>query len=224
MKNVKLATPADGKNTIEIQGTATLLLSGANNKITGSDRCPLAVTKGTLTINGTDNDKLTLTGGNSTDAGCLGINSGANLIINGGNIVADGSKTEGAGIGSYWKGGESCGSITINGGKIEALGGGSSAGIGAGNQCECGNIIITGGNITAQGGGGYGGAGIGSSSGGSCGNITISGNKTVVTATKGSESSNDIGIGDGGSCGTVTIKAGATVNGTKYSKDNVGRI
>lgn len=227
LKDVILAAPADGKNTIEVQGTATLLLSGTKNNITGSNKCPLAVTSGTLTINGTDNDKLTLTGGNSTDAGCLGLKSRANLIINGGNIVADGGKTEGAGIGSYWTGSTSdyyYGSITIKGGTIEAIGGKDAAGIGAGNQCRGGDIIITGGNITAKGGNGYGGAGIGSSSYGSCGNITISGNKTVVTATKGSESSNNIGVGYGGSCGIVTIKAGATVNGTTYSEDHVGRI
>ncbi|MDO5544183.1 MAG: hypothetical protein Q4F77_12920, partial [Acinetobacter sp.] len=226
LKNVILAAPANGKNTIEIQGTATLLLSGINN-ITASDKSPLAVTSGTLTIDGTDADELTLNGGNGYNAGGLALSNGANLIINGGNIVADGSKTiNGSGIGSYWTGlyNPYCGSITINGGKIKALGGGNSAGIGAGNNCKCGNIVITGGDITTQGGGNYGRAGIGSSSAGNCGNITISGNKTVVTATKGSASSNDIGIGDGGNCGTVTIKAGATVNSITYTVDHDGRI
>lgn len=219
LKDVILAAPANGKNTIEIQGNATLLLSGANNNITGSNLCPLAVTKGTLTINGTDNDKLRLTGGKSGDAGCLGINSGANLIINGGHIVADGSKTEGAGIGSYWAGGERCGTITINSGIINASGGESAAGIGSGRQCGCGDIIITGGNITATGGerdqGGYkmGGAGIGSgeyspntgSQNGYCGDITISGKNTVVVATAGCSNCDDIGVGYSGKCGVVTI-------------------
>lgn len=206
LQNIKLAAPQNKVNTIEVQGTALLVLSGTN-EIKGSDRCPLAVTNGTLTINGTDTDQLKLTGGQSTDAGCLGLNSGTNLIINGGHIVADGSKTEGAGIGSYWTGDQrQCGSITINGGKIEAMGGTDSAGIGAGNQCRCGDITITGGNVTAKGGGGkWGGAGIGSSSSGGCGNITISGKNTSVTATAGSNSSDDIGNGDDGSCGTVTI-------------------
>lgn len=211
LKNVILAAPSnDYVSTIEIEGTATLLLSGTN-KISGSrNRCPLNVTSGTLTINGTDTDQLTLVGGASTDAGCLGL-SKASLIINGGNIVADGSQTEGAGIGSYWASAKECGDITINGGIIKASGGSGSAGIGSGYQCRCGNIIITGGNITAIGGrGDWGGAGIGSgtasgSTTGVCGNITIFGKNTLVTATAGNGSCDDIGIGEYGHCGTVTI-------------------
>lgn len=233
LKNVILPAPENGYNTIEINGSATLLLSGTNeitgvsteSYINGRNLCPLVVKRGTLTINGTVQDKLTLNGGKSNYAGCLGLRDGANLIINGGHIVANGKETkQGSGIGSYWTGDSDprCGTITINGGKIEALGGNDSAGIGAGSQCKCGNIIITGGDITATGG--SNGAGIGSSPGTSCGNITISGNNTVVTATKGSTTSNDIGIGANGSCGTVTIKAGATVNETKYTEDHVGRI
>lgn len=204
LKNVVLNAPSDG-NTIEVQGTATLVLSGKND-IKGTDGCPLVVTNGTLTIDGTVNDRLTLTG---TNAGCLGLQTNTNLIINGGHIIAKGCNND-AGIGSYYFGGKSCGSITINGGKVEADGGGGSAGIGAGDQCSCGDIIITGGNIIANGGDGWGGAGIGSGSSGKstiskCGNITISGKNTVITATAGSESSDDIGIGDGGQCGTVTI-------------------
>lgn len=194
LKNVKLA-PADGYNTIEIQGTATLLLSGTNIINGAKKGCPLAVTSGTLTIDGTNDGKLTLTGekGDSGDeGGCLGLRDGANLIINGGNIVADGSKLKaGSGIGSYWTGlyNPHCGSITINGGNIEAKGGSRSAGIGAGSNCKCGDIIITGGNITAIGGGVYNGGnytgpGIGSSFNGSCGNITISGNNTKVRLRK----------------------------------------
>lgn len=205
LKNV-LLNASDGNNTIEVQGTATLVLSG-KNEITGSEnKCPLTVTNGTLTIDGTINDQLKLTGYGSS-GGCLGL-SMASLIINGGNIVADGSNTEGAGIGSYWAGEqEKCGDITINGGIIKASGGGGSAGIGSGYQCRCGNIIITGGYITAIGGGGdWGGAGIGSgSTTGVCGNITISGKNTLVTATAGNGSCDDIGIGEYGQCGTVTI-------------------
>lgn len=215
LKNVKLKAPSnDNVSTIEIEGTATLLLSGTN-EISGSlYGCPLTVTRGTLTINGTDNDQLTLVGGASIWAGCLGlVRSSTNLIINGGNIVADGRKGEAAGIGSYYAGDKDCGFITINGGTIKAYGGSGSAGIGAGNQCKSGDINITGGNIIAIGGGGNGGAGIGSSSAGSCGNITISGKNTVVTATAGSNSSDDIGGTEGGSCGTVTI-TDATVTAT----------
>ena len=236
LKNVVLAAPADEKNTIEVQGTATLLLSGTNEINGAKNGCPLAVTEGTLTINGTNSDNLGLTGEAGNYAGCLGLRNGANLIINAGKIVANGSKGEGAGIGSCWTeyiGGEKCGSITINGGIIIATGGNDAAGIGAGAECDCLDIIIKGGNITANGGakvrfGGAAGIGTGgrsSDKNSTCGNITISGNNTVVTATRSPESdNNDIGIGKGGVCGTVTIKAGATVNNTKYNEDHVGRI
>lgn len=235
LKDVVLAAPTSEVNTIEIQGTAMLLLSGTN-EIKGSlGGCPLAVTSGTLTINGTNSDKLTLIGGNGEKncTGCLGLSNGASLIINGGNIIADGSKTtDGSGIGSYftgWYDSGQCGSITINGGIVEASGGKNSAGIGTGgasDTCTCGDIIITGGDIKATGNVDYtyiyGGVGIGSGSYGRCGNITISGENTVVTATANNQ--NSIGAGYNGNCGTVTIKAGATVNNTKYTEDHVGRI
>lgn len=228
LKNVILAAPTTDDNTIEINGSATLLLSGTNEIKASKNKCPLAVTSGTLTINGTDNDKLTLTGEGGYTAGCLGLYKEASLIINGGDIVADGSKTQhGSGIGSYWTAdfNPHYGSITINGGKIEASGGGNSAGIGSGRQCGGGDIIITGGYITVTGGeGDWGGAGIGSGVNGSCGNITISGKNTVVTATVVKQGCDKIGISSGGSCGTVTIKAGVTVNSTKYTEDHVGRI
>lgn len=233
LKNVILAAPADEGYGIEINGSATLLLSGTN-EITGATyNCPLVVKEGTLTINGTDTDKLTLTGGTDDNAGCLGLREGASLIINGGHIVATSHAENGSGIGSYWTGllYPKCGSITINGGKIQATGGTQSAGIGAGDQCKCGDIIITGGTITATGGS-QSGAGIGSGGSGyehsECGNITISGENTVVTATASGTDCDKIGIGGkdgrGGICGTVTIKAGVTVNSTKYTSDHVGPI
>lgn len=231
LKNVILAAPTTEVNTIEINGSATLLLSGTNEINGATYGCPLTVIRGTLTINGTDTGKLTLTGGISYNAGCLGLCEGASLIINGGHIVATSQASDGSGIGSYWTGwnNPNCGSITINGGKIEATGGSRSAGIGAGSGCVCGDIIITGGTITATGGSQYG-AGIGSGGGGhrydpECGNITISGENTVVTAAASGTDCDKIGIGGkGGICGTVTIKAGATVNSTKYASDHIGRI
>ena len=235
LKNVKLAAPTDEGYTIEINGSATLLLSGTNEINGATKGCPLVVKEGTLTINGTDTDKLTLTGGTDNIAGCLGLREGASLIINGGHIVATSHAENGSGIGSYWTRllipFPTCGSITINGGKIEATGGSQSAGIGAGDQCKCGDIIITGGTITATGGS-ESGAGIGSGGSGEysseCGNITISGENTVVTAAASGTDCDKIGIGGkggrGGKCGTVTIKAGATVNSTKYASDHIGRI
>lgn len=206
LKNVNLKASGD---VIKVNGTATLILSGTNTVESSSDGCPLAVTdNNTLTINGTTDGQLTLTGKNK-NYGTLGLNSDANLIINGGHIIANGYGTDYAGIGSYFRGGESCGNITINGGKIEATGGISSAGIGAGAQRNCGNIIITGGKITAIAGR-LGGAGIGSGSGSPvnpsvCGTITISGKNTYVEATASTYNTDDIGVGDEGQCGTVTI-------------------
>ena len=231
LKNVKLAPTTSEANGIEINGSATLLLSGTH-EIGAKKGCSISVIRGTLTINGTDNDKLTLTGEKDNNAGgCLGLREGASLIINGGHIVANSQASGSSGIGAYWTGdlNPKCGSITINGGKIEATGGRQSAGIGAGSQCVCGDIIITGGNITATGGSEYG-AGIGSARNGTysdskCGKITISGENTVVTAAAGDQQSHKIGVGDKiGYCGTVTIKAGATVNNTKYTSDHIGQI
>ena len=217
LKNVKI-------HYIEVQNTAILTLYGTNeiNKTTiGS---PLVVNGGTLTINGNLNDRLTLTAGDDYSGGGLSLENGANLIINGGTITATGVNGRwygGAGIGAN---STTCGTITINGGNITATGGRKSTGIGAGMYSSCGDIIITGGTISATGGGGNnttGGAGIGSAAGykpydqSICGNITISGMNTQVTATAGSIECDDIGVGyDYSSCGTVTITDGATVKAT----------
>ena len=86
-----------------------------------------------------------------------------------------------------------------------------------------GNIIITGGTITAKGG--NTGAGIGTGYSGTCGNITISGASTSITAVgDGPGGGVSIGAEYQGTCGTVTIGAGVTVNGTTYSKETVGEI
>lgn len=225
LKNVKLADPYVSRiGTIDIIGTAMLLLSGYNEICGSYDGCPLLADgrndgNSTLTINGTDKDSLKLVGGTQTfSGGCLGLMREENLIINGGNIVADESKGGGAGIGTYSRySSDTCGSITINGGNIKAYGGWQSAGIGGSKpKWGCGDIIITGGYITAIGGlinGDRGGAGIGSAYEGTCGNITISGQNTVVTATSRS-SSDDIGAGTDGGCGTVTITDDAKVTAT----------
>lgn len=200
LKNVKLK---DSSDNIKVEGDATLLLSGTN-EVTNSS-CPLIVSSGTLTINGTNEDQLKLISAGGPGKRCLSLLSGANLIINGGHITADGSNTDHAGIGSCVSDG---GFITINGGKVDAKGGNASAGIGTNQNNRCGDITITGGEITATGGNGWGGAGIGSAAGGHCGNITISGKNTKVTATAGNpvNGSDDIGAGSiGGTCGTVTI-------------------
>ena len=163
--------------------------------------------------------------GSGNDSSC------GNIIIEGGNIRADGGN-DSAGIGSGRR--SSCGDITISGGIVDASYEGQTAAIGSGYNGRCGNILINGGIITANGGfysaaigSGYYhsscgditisggtvtaigylfGCGIGCGEGASCGNITITKDVTLVTATKGEESPNSIGFSyNGDKCGTVTI-------------------
>ena len=58
----------------------------------------------------------------------------------------------------------------------------------------------------------------------SCGDITISGESTVITFTKGLHAPWGIGNGEGGTCGTVTIGDGATVNDVKYTETHTGTL
>ena len=147
-------------------------------------------------------------GGRNIDCG--------NIRIEGGDITAK-SFAGGSGIGSGSSGISTCGTITITGGKVNAIGGDRSAGIGCGDgqlgKTTCGVITISGGEVTATGG--TVAAGIGSGYGylgqSICGNIIISGGKVMAT---GGENGAGIGTGDpslaGGqsSCGDITITGG----------------
>lgn len=168
---------------IEVQGTATIALKGTNT-ITGEDskvmssNAALRASGGILTITGSNEDKLTLKAGTGSICGALGLSNSASLIIYGGTINADASTSAAApGIGACQN--ESCGDITIAGGIITAKGGKGGDGLVAAP-----GIGITG-------------------SRGTCGNITISGIDTKVTATKGGNTY-DIGSTNN-NCGTVTI-------------------
>lgn len=208
IENVVL-TPQNDGNAIICKGDATITLKGENT-LNGRYAsgylgcCGILVEKGTLTIEGDNSAKLTVTGEGYEGAG-IGATNNANITINGGNIVANQNGVgESAGIGSAgW--GKTCGTITINGGTIQAWGGTYSAGIGGSSSGSCGDIIITGGNIKAYGGGQS--PGIGNGDDASCGNITISGANTIVYAKKGSgQNPSSIGYNNNnGQCGTVTI-------------------
>ena len=120
-----------------------------------------------------------------------------------GKLIANASDEEScAGIGG--NGQEAGGSVTINGGRIEAAGGKYGAGIGGGEDRDAGNIRINGGYVTATGG--EYGAGIGGGEGGSGGDINIA--DGTVTAIGGKKAA---GIGGGqkwsggGSGGTIVI-------------------
>ena len=121
----------------------------------------------------------------------------------------------------YWSGiggdddNNSCGTVIINGGIVNAKGYQFHAGIGGGHYGNGGNITINGGTVTATGG--QYGAGIGGGTDGSGGKITINGG--TVTATGGQYGA---GIGGGDRSivysivingGTVTAKGGSYGSG-----------
>ncbi len=126
-----------------------------------------------------------------------------------------GGKSLCAGIGGEKSG---CGTITINGGVVMAIGGGSGAGIGGGIGGAGGTITINGGNVIAKGGDFSAGIGGGEDCSGTDkeGSISIYGG--VVTATGGLNGAG-IGGGKGGmgtdTKGSISIYGGVvTANGT----------
>ena len=145
------------------------------------------------------------------------LSDGNALTIEGsGTLVADATEEEdSAGIGGEYE--QDCGTITINGGTINAIAGEGGAGIGGGAGQDYGRnggtITINGGTVKATGnekGAGIGG-GNGDHEGGNGGTITI--NDGTIEATGGRLAAG-IGAGHGffgGNCGTVTINGG-TVN------------
>lgn len=226
LKNVKLTAP-EAVHVIEVKGNVTITLSGDNEIIGGpqNGNCPIAITQAgaTLTINGTVNDKLTLTARSGHAVG-LGASNKANLVINGGTIIATGG-SGGAAIGG--SGRLECGNITINGGDITAYGGENSAAIGSGvwqradtehgeeeYVGNCGNITINGGKIVAQGNdSGYSSSGIGSGQMSTCGFIKIAGGNITATAGIGEYGGAGIGSTVFGTCGNITI-TGGTITAT----------
>ena len=195
---------------IKCLGDATIILEG-DNTVTGGDQYAGIYVPGdkTLTIRGTGS--LNVTGG-SLAAGIGGNATGdancGSIVISGGTVTATGS-SGGAGIGlgaSYG----ACKDITISGGTVTATGSSGGAGIGLGaSEGGCKAITISGGTVTATGSGfapGIGGAA------GYYESITITGDVSKVTATKGSSAQYSIGIADDDSwdyCGPITI--GGTV-------------
>ena len=154
------------------------------------------------------------------------VKEGQTLIIGGADdeysyLSAELVPTEhnGAGIGSG--DGTTCGTIIINGGRIEARGNIDCAGIGGGKYsgCDNGTVVINGGDVTATGRD-YA-AGIGGGKSGNGGVITINGG-TVKAYGQSYESSSNLGgagIGGGlsGSGGVITITGGTvTATGSMY--------
>ncbi len=159
---------------IRVDGTATIVVQGENKITGGNDDNDVAyvlgclrVAGGILTITGGPNDELQLLSGSGGYTFALSLLNYAGLIIEGGKITADASKSKGfPGIGIMaW---EYCGDITITGGTVTAKGGTGGYGYGSGHP------------------------GIGYVQYAQCGNITISGKDTKVTATKGGSCQYDI--------------------------------
>ena len=198
---------------IALLGDATILLEGENT-VKGGYKYNAGIfvpENKTLTIDGTGS--LNVSSGGAVSAigakrsSMLHGTPGGNIVINGGTINATGGNG-GAGIGGCTF--ANCGTITINGGNITAVGNDNAPGIGSGNSDSfCASITINGGTVTATGD--RNAAGIGSGQRGRCGDITIAGTVTQVTATKGEGAPNSIGAGKNGTCGTVTI-GGAVVD------------
>lgn len=160
--------------------------------------------------------------------------SGNSLTIKGeGELVADATNSQSAGIGGHDVSNKDSGTIIIEGGTITATGGTDCAGIGGSEGGSNGSVIIKGGNVTANGG--ERGAGIGGGDEGSGGSITIEGG--TVNATGGNYKSDGgiinisggtvtaigswaaagIGGGNNGTGGDITISGGTvTATGGKY--------
>lgn len=198
---------------IDIEGNSnvTLVVTGNNTvEATGSHPAIWIEDGSSLTIIGDG----TLTANGSGNGAGIGVDPGATLTIGQHvgpfpapvTVNANGGSTGGA-LGAAGIGGDNnddFGNVIINSGIVNAVGGGSAAGIGSGHGgtawAATGNITINGGWVHATGGDGA--AGVATGAGLGCGeNVnyggTISINGGVVHAIGGDE--NQASIGGGGS-------------------------
>lgn len=216
--------------TVESGTTANVILNGVEIDCSNTGITPIMVESGaTLNLTLIDNNVLTAcTLDDGTDAqktAALGVPVGAELVItenSTGTLTANGAKGGGAGIGGGYNSG--AGTITINGGTINATSD-NGAGIGGGyNRSNDkvtrngGTVTINGGNINATSGKG---AGIGGGYYGFGGTVIIKGGTVNATSIGGA------GIGGGrysqnpNNYITVTIEGG-TVNATSSEGAGIG--
>ena len=180
----------DSADCIELNTGITTLEDGGWYVVNG----PLNYGVGGLVVSGSanlvlaDGAALVVTG--ATKKAGVNVASGNTLTIYAqsagtGALIASGNANDGYSAGGAGMGGndhENCGTITINGGVINAYGGNySSAGIGGGANGAGGTVTINGGAITSIGGTWYG-AGIGGGYWGAGGNVTINGGTITATA------------------------------------------
>ena len=202
--------------------TDSVTISG---RITVSGEVHLILTDGyTLTAS----DGITVSTGNSLTI--YGQTQGT------GALTATCSGDYGAGIGGgnnpQTAGGEACGTVTINGGRVTAEGGTNSAGIGgssspSGSGEDGGTVTINGGVVTAKGGqmaAGIGGGGTDTGTGGAGGEVTINGG--VVTATGGGNYGTGIGGGGGGGTGGAvgTFSTGENGNAVIFAQSGENAV
>lgn len=221
-----------GTSTITINGTVTMRLMGESSISTSASTTPaITVTGGTtddehtLTITGSDTDKLTVTTTGSASTCINSANAYSHINITGGYITATASGYYSCGIGGT-RNGES-GNITISGGIIDATGGHSGAAIGSTSRNSGKNITISGGTVTATVTASES-VGIGAGLTGTIGLITISGGTVTATA----YNRPAIGCGRGTStytckCEGITITGGTiTATSTNYndSKYDIGIV
>jgi len=181
---------------------------------------------GTITVSG--DVKLILVDGKRLTVTASSNNAGISVV--GGNSLTIYGQAEGTGVlkatgygcgagigGRLYETHPTTGTITINGGTVEAYGGTNGAGIGSGLGSSGwgttgGIITINGGTVNATGGN-DGGAGIGGGCSSSGGTITINGGLVAAT---GGNSGAGIGGGYSGDGGNINI-TGGTIQATGES-------
>ncbi len=199
-------------NTLSVSGTQEVILDGVNINTTAASAAAIVIT-------GTVN--LTLVADSSVaSAGSFAgvqVEAGAELTVaeeSTGSITAIGGLSA-AGIGGGE--GKAAGTIIINGGDVNAIGGtlapektASGAGIGGGGSAKGGaggTIVINGGTVNAYAsrvGAGIGGGG----QSGQGGSITITGGKVEATSALGGAGIGGAYMGNGG---VITIEGGTVV-------------
>lgn len=203
------------------------LADDSENEVSRANGPAMLVDSGaSLTIEG--DGMLKVTGADSNAAG-IGVQAGAELVVNSGTIEAS-SNGGHAGIGDY-----DGGSVVINGGTVRAYGGHhvswnayDGAGIGgAWDNSGC-DVTISGGTVVAVGGGSAAGIGggyyrgyNGRVDGNSGGSITIAGG--YVSASNGDRSAS-IGASSGASQDAdapIVISGGAFASGSTVGSGNV---
>ncbi len=239
LDNVTVTADSGAALYVEPAAEAEIILEGDNTLtgaagyaalevgyVNGSEMADLTLSgDGSLTANGGSNSAGiggSKSGNNSGVYGNITIESGSYNLNGSDNAAGLGSSDNPAGgtsSGSYKFADDQWGTITINGGDIEAMGNGNGSGIGGGSHCDSGKIVINGGTVYAVGHAGIG-SGLGSSkigSGNTKGPGYYFGDITINGGTVKAESTCTMGAGIGGGMygdAYVTITGGnITANG-----------